>query len=63
MEWIKIEDKQPEPGFPVLFYSQSCGVLRGIKSYGNRKIKWFQSSNKNYKDVTHWMPLPEPPKF
>lgn len=50
--WIPVSERLPEVGEEVVAYSSSRGVVvdyydRGIFGYG---------------DVTHWMPLPKPPK-
>lgn len=64
--WISVEDRLPKVGETVLF--------TGKNSYGNRFITqrgWFDGDfwrrndgDKVYPStpVTHWMPLPEPPK-
>ena len=69
-EWISVEDKLPNPlenvlvyspmdVFPYLITSGFCGIT-GSGTYwycgGHGKV--------NIKDnvITHWMPLPEPPK-
>ena len=65
-EWISIEDKLPPFDVEVLVYQPSwkgepvtTSTLRAIDSSGYR----FQFKNElNRYSVTHWMPLPEPPK-
>lgn len=62
MEWIKVEDRLPENGVEVLacFYNNVQTMPCWVDRYGD----WFQVNrilpitNK----ITHWMPLPEPPK-
>lgn len=58
--WISVKEKLPENHKEVLIY---CG------SY--HEIGWYESDNKSWRsdflgcctdDVTHWMPLPEPPE-
>jgi len=71
MEWIKVDDRLPEPGVWVLVY---------------RCVRWYDAEVAQYRvppaghgfytrpfwrmaddnagdatDVTHWMPMPEPP--
>lgn len=59
--WIKVEDRLPEPGVNVL------ALHRGYDK-STIKIEWLTFSggawifDKAYGRVTHWMPLPEPPK-
>ena len=63
MEWISIKDRLPEVGKRVLVYTEMNVIridrLRLIKN-GKRKAATWESSL--YVEVTHWMPLPEPPK-
>ena len=78
MEWIKIEDKFPNEDELVWLYSENTKcIFLGSRVYLNNE-GWFWSSIDSgtyvYKglisgdcsiddlDVTHWMPLPEPPK-
>lgn len=73
MKWIRIEDRLPENKDDVLiygistFYDVDCNPYkRGIIDIGYRSridnpdnpTKWADSIF----PVTHWMPLPEPPK-
>ncbi len=58
--WIRVEDKLPGRGKDVLVYT-----LTGLIGTG-----WFSSEgdwightpDAGYGLVTHWQPLPEPPK-
>ena len=64
-EWISVKDRLPSNTEPVLV----CGVRNGIKicrywvnrDYGGSLQHVFFNNNKSV-TVTHWMPLPEPPK-
>ena len=60
--WISVKDRLPEGGKCVLVYSQDGGVAEG--KYNARFKEWvqFRWSVTDLKNVTHWMPLPEPPK-
>ena len=66
MKWISVEDRLPEEIGPCLIsYS-----VTGADNFPMGTIGWsFFNSAKKFavqngyaKDVTHWMPLPEPPK-
>lgn len=70
--WISVGDKQPENNKLVLCYAQSttgegCCYILGTLS--NDEF-WFLQANDGqhlsfpnlHLVVTHWMPLPEPPK-
>jgi hypothetical protein len=55
-EWISVKDRLPEQGQEVIVYSG--GVLKPT-------VFAYQFWNKHYDSwarITHWMPLPEPPK-
>jgi Protein of unknown function (DUF551) len=70
-EWISVKDQlphleEPYPGGPlesdyVLVFT---GVWVDIGRYGEtlkkRTLRWINSSQRGI-NVTHWMPLPEPP--
>jgi hypothetical protein len=63
MEWISVKDRLPEKDFKVLcFYSnQYIDVLEYW--YDEKEIPvFFNPPLHSVNDVTHWMPLPEPPK-
>lgn len=63
MNWIKIEDKLPEVHQPVIYYFNMVGVhartYSGLTEFGPQfgGVAGFLTS-----DVTHWMPLLEPPE-
>jgi hypothetical protein len=59
MEWISVEDKMPEPdrlvivkGGVAVFRKWGVWITMTGRDSG-KPIQW---------DVTHWMPLPEPPE-
>ena len=63
MQWISTKDKLPEikgERYLVLVSDGSCGVAWWE---GNWEC-WddYVSNEVTYGKVTHWMPLPEPPK-
>ena len=57
-EWIPVSDRLPEKGKDVLVYTLTHDVLKA-HCYGDRQ--WFAHDG-IWRVVTHWMPLPEPPK-
>lgn len=68
-EWISVNDKLPDGAQRVLVNTKSCGrVVAGLTGYysGNKFIPrcWgcINDIDFYFDDVTHWMPLPEPPK-
>jgi hypothetical protein len=58
-QWISVEDKLPDELQSVLSFSSYDGVFQSIYRAGNFKktlVVW------EHLNVTHWMPLPSPPK-
>jgi hypothetical protein len=59
MEWISVKDKLPENASDVLV---TDGDAQMVAFYGKLKKLWiFHVDFWHHEDVTHWMPLPEPP--
>lgn len=54
--WIKVEDRLPDNMQDVLMYDKNRGRIIGFYSGG----QWGDDL-RNYHQVTHWMPLPDPP--
>lgn len=64
-EWISVEERLPEQSVEVLVYDfvDSMDVMfLEVDDDGYRF--WADDNGYEYSihDVTHWMPLPEPPK-
>ena len=59
-EWISVNDRLPDSNNVVFacIDDGQCKIVRSayVSSYG--KWKWIEE----HQTVTHWMPLPEPPK-
>ena len=55
--WISVKDKLPKGDKKVLCYSDSNGGYLCIDNLGMRGYEWCQCFS-----ITHWMPLPDPPK-
>ncbi len=73
-KWISVKDRLPEDKVEVLFYEKWCGVP-GVGYYSEKCEDWnadtefveaygnsYVLSTIESEDVTHWMPLPDPPK-
>lgn len=60
-KWIDVNDRLPEDRIHVLVYCDECGVAVGFfNSCGNLwKVDGLCYGKT---EITHWMPLPEPPK-
>lgn len=69
-EWVCVTENLPNPGSAVLVYDHSIGIgyllndaEKLVEGYTPEQISfdcpdWFHPSI----SITHWMPLPEPPK-
>ena len=58
MEWISVKDQMPEQFRPVIVYRDGNKVEQGYWD-GTGYWKGYATWTKH---VTHWMPMPEPPK-
>lgn len=58
MKWISVKDKLPEFEAEVIVYVKNQGIFFG--AYADKV--WWRTYTKISGQVTHWMPLPEPPK-
>ena len=63
--WISVKDRLPETGTEVLvtdglhtMVTWCEDTIDGIKWVDN----YYTYVNVRFREVTHWMPLPEPPK-
>ena len=64
-EWVSVEERLPEKGGVALVWD---GKYRKVGCYG--RFGWHEEYDPDDErsvghfiyDVTHWMPLPEPPK-
>ena len=54
-KWISVKDRLPKPNENVLVYCKEYGIYVDIHMSGG--IFGYSMDS-----VTHWMPLPEPPK-
>ena len=65
-EWIPVTERLPDMQDEVLTYSECNGVRAGsviVEGEGNEETIWYLCrTGKISIDVTHWMPLPEPPE-
>ena len=59
MRWIPVEERLPEPTEnPVLVHDYS-----GVSvAWHSKTMGWVYKTGLPCVDVTHWMPLPQPPK-
>ena len=68
--WISVKDKLPDEGVQVLTINNPTQqhpeykldyIVKFYKAYPELYI-WARRLCNEYEEVTHWMPLPEPPK-
>ena len=71
-EWISVEERLPEHcGMPILMVAVNpYDQIRVVKGFTDYQCPiTFHTNEREYDgvwgawDVTHWMPLPEPPKM
>ena len=62
-KWISVKDRLPKTGERVLA-TDGFMVGEGFRNDKNEFCRYYASSWKDVlgDDVTHWMPLPDPPK-
>ena len=63
-EWISVKDRLPEPGRYVACIAKRNPFSRFMPMVARiEKNGWANLITEQYiSEVTHWMPLPEPPK-
>ena len=61
-EWISVEDRLPEGHMQVLMWSARWKIAEA-GSYYNKHFWVYTEIGDGYiaDNITHWMPLPEPP--
>lgn len=69
MKWISVEDKLPKLNDLVICFCDNGFINAGYLCYPGTKedfnlcstglLKYFSCGDRK---ITHWMPLPEPPK-
>lgn len=65
MTWIKCSDRLPEEGLPVLTFDPKDELRVDyvlLFPDGEEPYIWACKLVTDWARVTHWMPLPEPPK-
>ena len=65
-KWISTKDELPEFHKEILFYvDEQLAVMKGMLYRNSHKFRAYGKYTEAEfckADVTHWMPLPEPPK-
>ena len=67
-EWISVDDRLPEEGEYVLcvlkgfHYGGKIQVCKFVPADKFKDKPYFENFRNGFPSVTHWMPLPQPPK-
>lgn len=60
--WISVEDRLPQAFQPVIVCREK-GKGEYIVEQGHKDVgDWWKVYGTRTKNVTHWMPMPEPPR-
>lgn len=61
--WISVEDELPEEsGYTIVYCTDGHINHRTFSKYQKQLKRWDLTGARSYWRVTHWMPLPSPPK-
>ena len=60
-KWIPVTERLPEYGEIVLAFGKRHATSGQFRGTGSNPTWWHWKGNM-VKEVSHWMPLPEPPK-
>ena len=61
--WISVEERLPEKGvFVVVYYGNFIGNLMDVYMWDGECWRSSTGYLEDAENITHWMPLPEPPK-
>lgn len=61
-KWIPVTERLPEKQADVVALSNKDGGYMFVGYRGYISGEWMENGILHIGDVTHWMPLPEPPK-
>ena len=60
--WIPVTERLPEDGQDILAVQNVGGEVRIVPANYDRGVWYDCVFNRLAEHITHWMPLPEPPK-
>lgn len=60
-QWISVKDRLPEE-FENVIAANKRGKAYDIDKAWWNGYRWDRCGKGSYRNVTHWMPLPEPPE-
>lgn len=61
-KWISVEDRMPEPFVSVLTYMPDMPPFPPVREAYRVGNVFYIPALADREHVTHWMPMPEPPK-
>lgn len=61
MEWISVNDELPNYDFEIIVSDKHGQVSTGWYKNGNVYDLFENCNGIEYKSITHWMPMPQPP--
>lgn len=62
MEWISVEKEMPTPDERILLIDEGTNCPWHIGVFSDARNLFTAIDRQILHSVTHWMPLPEPPK-
>lgn len=62
MKWDLTEADEEPSAYPVLYDADAEGFGWWKSYYSGETLGWAGEDFVRYEGITHWMPLPEPPK-
>ena len=62
MDWISVKDRLPDKFQPVIICRSNKAGEKKVEAGMLDVGEWWKIYGTRTKSVTHWMPLPEPPK-
>lgn len=60
--WIPVEERMPEDGKNVLIFVRTMSMWWHMEVDWHTGNSWHNNAETDWNKITHWMPLPEPPK-
>jgi hypothetical protein len=63
MEWINVKNRLPEEGVHVLSYAEFEQEIRIDYIIYVPEPVWARRLDREQTNITHWMPLPNPPNM
>lgn len=62
LEWISVQERLPKTFEPVIVCREIGGGKVKVEQGHKDVMEWWKVYGTRTKYVTHWMPLPDPPR-